>query len=320
MTARPLLRLAGLATLLLAFASARSSCVDFDGQTLIVQLDAEQDQLEALIVYRDLHSTEVDPAGAIAQLETLRAGARWMAFLGNWPFMLHLESLLENPPDPETAAGRLVAALDAQLELQSGELWVDEAGRLCGGQFLRVRELGGLVTAINAAIREELATEKAQREFLDDFGITDAASSGLLGRAVASGADVFSVRGGALALEIPASPAGFIAVQRVFLKQALDAAANAVGPGAAKRDANDDLDIGLELLAGTQWGLQRGAESFTILLGDPTASDWTMEVPAEAKSKPGTLRPALHAQRWTIHGPEHEARMLADFEAFLAED
>jgi hypothetical protein len=311
-------RIACLGLVLICCTGSPGSCVDFDGQTVVTRVDVDKDRLDMLIVYRDLHTTEPDTAGALAQLETLRADERWIAFFSNWPFMMHVEAMLDDAEPEEPAYAALLAAMGERIEVRPGPLWIDETGRLCGRQLLRVTGLADLIDRINAAIREDWADAEERADAFDEF---DEESLALLGTAVERGHDFVSLRGSALAFTLPISDAGFIEMKRRVLREALKEASDAWGRPPEESGKRREMDAALEFLAVNEWSVERSDGYVTFVLGNPHADRWTMEVPPVGRNKRhGTLLPALRDAGWTLLGPEEEQAASVEFEAFVVED
>jgi hypothetical protein len=320
MTIHGSLRLIGLAAVLAAQPCSSSSCIAFDGQTVVTHVEPGKDRLDMLIVYRDLHSTGRDPAGAIEQLERLRAGERWFAFFTNWPTGLHIEALARQEEDEALPghAARLVDGLERNVQVHPGSPWLDGEGRLCGRQFVRLRRLGEVVALANAALREYLADDDARRGFLEALHADDAESLALLEAALWREQDLLSLRGPAFALSVPMSERGYVQLKRAVLRGLIVWTCEEGLPPEGSHDRRV-LDATIEVCASTPWDIERGDDHVTFVLGDPRSRRWVLEVPAVGGGRHGTLLPALREAGWTILGPEQQATVREEFEAFVRE-
>lgn len=334
-----LLRVTALAVLCLAFTAPSGvlgSCVQFSTQTVRVHVDAERDRLDLQLIYRDLHAEGGGTRGAVDQLERLRDGARWFAVFSNWPFMLNLEQMLANPPEAGTPGAALLAAVDGHLEVRPGELWVDDAGELCGSQLVRLTQLDDFVAAVNEYTLETLADPGMRKALLQGMGITDPQSMERVSDAVARG-DAFVLRRGAsFVFRMPVTDQGARQCFRQVLRATCaDYGAELAGspgtwnadgtPRGAPTPMTDDaseLERGLLHLAANDWSIARRRGALEFSLGDRDADVWVLETP-DGMGLPSNTRaelpPVLREAGWEILGPEHEAALAARWRAFLEE-
>lgn len=316
--------IAGLLALALGGAGfGRSSCVQFDGQSVVARRSAEHDRLDLLLIYRDLHLTG-DPAKGLEQLEKIRAGARWFAFIANFPFMLNLDELAtqERRADrPATAA--CLDALVAHTTVRSGPLWTDDQGRLCGSQLLRLDELGATLRAANAALREKLSVQGGLERFAREWSVGDAETLRLLREAVDGQFEFIGLRGSAPCFTLPISDAGFVQLKRAALESTWE--------GIAKSAASAQEQLGshavLEALALNEWAIERAPGQVRLVLGDPRAAGIELTAPPTGLARPDAphtlsrraLVDALTPRGWTIVTTDGEAAARAGFEAFARE-
>jgi hypothetical protein len=291
--------------------------VEFDGQTVHLSADAGEDRLDVQFVYRDLHSSEADPARALKHLERLRAGERWVAFASNFPFMVNVDSIADDAVPDQPARARFIHALDERVELRPGPLWLDDGGRLCGTQLLRVGGLADLIARLDASLRETMSDPEARARFYEDL---DEESRERLAAAAAGGHEFFSLRGAAVACTLPISDGSLAEMKRKLLRDALEEAGEAWAQDPEQSGERRELEAGIEFLALNEWAVERSDGYVTFVLGDPRTARWTMEIPPVGRKRHDTLLPALREAGWTIHGPEGDGAARAAWEAFVAEE
>lgn len=135
--------LASLLLVLLTFAG----CLELDAQDITMRYDEANDRIDIHVVYRGLFAeggqgSDRDPlAKAIKDLANVRETGE-AVFWCNWPFSLDLTS--EQPPP--------VQAMLAHVDIENGTLFTDMQGRLCGTQFVRIREAKAFVQKLNLAL------------------------------------------------------------------------------------------------------------------------------------------------------------------------
>lgn len=339
-----LLRVTALAVLCLAFTAPSGvlgSCVQFSTQTVRVHVDAENDRLDLQLIYRDLHATGGGTHGAMEQLEQLSDGARWIALFSNWPFMLNLDRVLDDPPEEGDFGSELIVALAQDLEVRPSELWVNDAGELCGSQLVRLENLDHFVGLVDAWLREVVVGSPGFLPVnLSLHGIHDPRSVDLLLERARRGEALFVRRGASFVLRLPITDLGarqfFMEVLRATnqehgdelaalprpLQESKESETTPPSDPSATSDDASELALLLQLLAANDWSVarRRGALEFTF--GDPDADIWVLETPVGVRLHEQTraeLRPVLREAGWEILGPEHEAALAARWQAFLEE-
>lgn len=305
----------GLLSMLMVGGSCGSSCVNFDGQTVRIHHDEAKDRLDALFLYRGLHSSESDTAQAIKQLEMIHGGARWFAFFSNWPFMLYIDSLVENEKEAgRPAANHLLDLLDANVEVRNGELWVDDEGLLSAWQLVRLRGLAEVLDAANAAQAEQARMALSQEDGQDLAPVDDAESVALLRAALERGDDFWTVDGQALVFSMPASDKGWETIKRELLNGLRDKL-DVHGKDQAARKSNGLI----EFLAINEWSIEREAGRVIFVLGLRHADELRLETPTvglEGTDIVGELRD----RGWSIANEGNDGAAHRAYEAFLREN
>jgi hypothetical protein len=299
--------------LLVGGTCTEGSCVQFDGQTVLLHHDAGGDRLNALLIYRNVHSTADDMSDAIHQVEKIRDGARWFAFASNWPIMFNIDDLLDDDFDtPEAAA--FVALLGENIEVRSEPAWLDAAGHLTGAQLIRASRASSLLAAANEALLAPLRTEEGLAEFAEEMSLDDPESVALMREAMRRGHTFLELRGSALTFALPASDEGFTAIKRELLRELRDSLADRTWNDTGYDSESEAM---LEFLALNDWAVERTPGLVTFVLGDPSRETVRLVVPAIGIWRPGFVE-ALQEQGWTIATDDGEADALRSFEEFCA--
>lgn len=132
-----------------------SSCLEFDAQEITFRYDPEHDRIDALVVYRGLYAeggygSDKPMEKALAQLDAARTDGVF-AFWCHWPFKV----------DPVHDSGPGTALLP-HYQVESGGLFTDEKGVLCGYQFVRIQQakafLQKIETMLEVAVQAGLAS------------------------------------------------------------------------------------------------------------------------------------------------------------------
>lgn len=300
---------------------AGGSCVDFDGQLVIARRDAGRDRLDMLLVYRNIHSTEADTSQALEQAQRLYDGARWIAFIENWPFMFDLDRLLE--ADTEGDVPALLQAFDLDVEVEPGELWLDETDGLCGWQLMRLRDLEALTDAANTALREVYLADDAKElvTLAGECGTADEASVSRARKALEDGWPLLRWEGSSLSFVFPATESAWIRLKRCMLSKLLGDACDAC----RKTDGEplDDAQTArfVDLLAGNEWGLTFHDGAIVARLGDPAREELRLVTPPNgAGAQKTSLVEAFRARGFDIADEDLDPAALAAFEAWVAAD
>jgi hypothetical protein len=319
--------LAGLlATILAGGACGSGSCVQFDGQSLLLHHDLGHDRLDLLLIYRDLHTTG-DPAQGLEQLEAIRSGDQTFAVASNFPLLFDLDELAHDQRDrTRLAASAFLDAFVANTTVRNGDLWQDEAGRVCGSQLVRIATVNATLQALNATIHETLSRPGEVERFANDWHAGDPQTLERL-REAARGSFTFAgLRGSAIWFALPISDAGFVAQKRMLvdtLERTLSGAAREATAASERAQAHAML----EALALNEWTIERSPGIVTYLLGAPYAETVEVVIPPVGRAAPGVpdvlarraLADALRPRGWKIGGAEGEAEARAAFEAFSRE-
>lgn len=135
-----------LRLLLLAMLFLLSSCLEFDAQEITFRYDAQQDRIDAIVVYRGVFaedgqgSSDKPMEKALTDLDKAMKNGQF-AFWCNWP--------LKVDPTVDAGPGR---ALLPHMEVETGGLFTDPKGVLCGYQFVRIREAKAFLQKLNTML------------------------------------------------------------------------------------------------------------------------------------------------------------------------
>jgi len=310
----------GLLSTLMVGGACGSSCVNFDGQTVRMHIDESKDRLDALFLYRGLHSTSADTTQAIEQLEEIRGGSRWFAVLSNWPFMFPIDKWAEEERNAERpAAGRLLDLLDEHVEVRNGELWLDADVTLNAWQLVRLDNLAEVLAAANAAQVEQLQLSLADNDGKGSLLLSDEESVALLKDALRRGDPFWAFDGQALTFTLPASDQGWANIKREMLDGLRDML-EVHGEGNEGNDkAELQSDAAIEFLATNEWSVEREPGRTIFVLGSRTADELRIEVPTVGL--PGTdLVKELRDLGWTIDRLADDDGAHRAYEAFRSEN
>jgi len=124
-----------------------SGCLEFDAQEITFRYDQKEDRIDALVVYRGLFvesgsgSSDKPYDKALTDLdEAMKHGE--FCFWCNWPLKV----------DPVDDKGGPGIALLPHLEVETGGLFTDLKGVLCGYQFVRIRNAGAFLNRLNTML------------------------------------------------------------------------------------------------------------------------------------------------------------------------
>ena len=139
--------------LLLALLLLLTSCLEIDGQDIYVQVDEENDRIDAMIVYRGMFaeasSGNANPVEkAINDLKEAQESGVF-TFWNNWPFTF----------DPIRDYGIAGNALLEHLDVENGGLFTTPKGVLCGYQFLRVNNAKSFIQKLNLLVEASVQAE-----------------------------------------------------------------------------------------------------------------------------------------------------------------
>lgn len=185
-----------LAPLLLLLLLA--GCLEFDAQEITVHYDADKDRIDALVVYRGLFaeggngSSDKPLEKALADLDAAMQNGVF-CFWSNWPLKV----------DPVHDRGPGTALLP-HYEVETGGLFTDPRGVLCGYQFVRIRDAKAFLQKVNTML--EVAVQAAAlAEHQAEGGVFkfDADSRELLRDFLRDGQQLLKVERGRVELRLP---------------------------------------------------------------------------------------------------------------------
>ncbi len=135
-----------LLSLLLPLLTLLSGCLEFDAQDVVIHHDVANDRLDVLLIYRGLiaeGSSERDQIKeALDDLDKCLATGEF-AFWCNWPFKV----------DPTAEPKGLGKDLLQHVDVENGGLFTDPVGKLCGYQFVRIREATAFFAKLENALQ-----------------------------------------------------------------------------------------------------------------------------------------------------------------------
>ncbi len=130
-----------------------TACLEFEQQELHLRYDAEADRMDVLFVYRGLYAAESNPMPvrdgrspidkALSDLEKVREHG---AFAFKSPMNFRVDPVEEAEED----------WVRRHIDVEYGGLFTDPKGRLCGYQFVRIRDFGAFVPRFAQAHQELL--------------------------------------------------------------------------------------------------------------------------------------------------------------------
>ena len=119
-----------------------TACLEFEQQELHLRYDAAADRMDVLFVYRGLYAAESNPMPirdarsptdkALSDLEKVREHG---AFAFKSPMNFRVDPVEEAEKD----------WVSKHLDVEYGGLFTDPKGRLCGYQFVRIRDFGAFL-------------------------------------------------------------------------------------------------------------------------------------------------------------------------------
>lgn len=185
-----------LAPLLLLLLLA--GCLEFDAQEITVRYDADKDRIDALVVYRGLFaeggtgSSDKPLDKALRDLDDAMRNGVFCCW-SNWPLKV----------DPVHDRGPGMALLP-HYEVETGGLFTDPRGVLCGYQFVRIRGAKAFLRKVNTML--EVAVQAAAlTEHKVEGGVFkfDADSRELLREFLRDGQQLLHVERGRVELRLP---------------------------------------------------------------------------------------------------------------------
>lgn len=120
-------------------------CLEFDAQDVVVHHDVANDRIDVLLVYRGIFAESSSEQRALDEGlgdldKALQTGE--FAFWCNWPFKVN----------PATDPGGVRAALLQHVDVENGGLFTDPKGKLCGYQFVRIRQASAFLAKLDTAL------------------------------------------------------------------------------------------------------------------------------------------------------------------------
>ncbi len=179
-----------------------SGCLEFDSQEVVIHYDPQKDQIDALFLYRGLYA-EGASAGKEGTMEKVlrdldQALARGeFAFWCNWPFAV----------DPTKTKGP-AAGLLPHVEVETGGLFTDPKGVLCGYQFVRVKGAKDFLGKLNMLL--EIGLQAGIAGGIDAYGPDhklDGDTRDLVREFLRDGQKLLTLEPGRIVLRAPCSAA-----------------------------------------------------------------------------------------------------------------
>jgi hypothetical protein len=209
-----------------------TACLEFEQQELHLRYDAEADRMDVLFVYRGLYAAESNPMPvrdgrspidkALSDLEKVREHGAF-AFMSPMNFRV----------DPVEEAEK--SWVSRHIDVEYGGIFTDPKGRLCGYQFVRVRDFRAFLPRF---------AKEHQELLFSLFGPAVDAENGwsesvrkAFARYVAQGKPVITADGCCFEVRLPIREQDHAPVQRYVLDDPAQApvAAGDAAPAASER-------------------------------------------------------------------------------------
>ena len=196
------------------FAFLATGChARYEKQTVYVVFPKDRDEVRALLVYEGLH-VHHDPnfKGDEVQAAKREVGdfitKEEFCLLGGWPFCFTLAP--EKDDGPETREEK--AFLRKHLTVDIGAFYTRADGKLCGYQYVTVREASKFVAGLNEKISRAILKEEPgeSKEF-------DRESQALIRRAAREGHAWLKLQPGRLTADVPMTGASARRIKRELL-------------------------------------------------------------------------------------------------------
>jgi hypothetical protein len=192
-------------------------CLTFEKETMVFVFPPGGKEMRGLLVYEGLGPGGANSdslATAKEQLgEAFGRGERF--YLGGWLFQVRLKPGAND--DAPTRADK--ALLRKHLVVRGGGFFLNEGGRLCGCQFVTVRDREKFARDLNGLLSRRMAdyAKAALADPRQRAGWEDEESLRLTQRACATKFEWVRVEPGRFSLTLPATPAATARLKRQFL-------------------------------------------------------------------------------------------------------
>jgi hypothetical protein len=296
-----------LGPLLAALAALPACDFKFDGQTIRMVADQEQDRLDLLLVYHGLSVAKNRLKDQIEILDFILVSKTVMVF-DSFPLAFSLE-------DPE------LLPIAKHLQVEQGPMFLDEKGRLSMFQMVRVSDVRGLLALANDAIRNEI-TEVLDKEQAFLHARPDQQTQELLRAAIRDRHGFVEKRGTALVFILPCSATFHSGFRRHLLQSLIEEVVREVvkvpedGKPAAPATVESVMDQpALRLVLDNEWSISRVGDRTHVTLGIPGSSQGTLVKPPQGKYEPGLLEALGKAGRGAVAALGQDAieRRFAEF-------
>ena len=337
-------------SLLLSLSLAAAGCLDWDEQEATVAYDAEHDRLCAQLVDRGLHSTssqdwpfltgdeKEDVESTRKELDQLLEGRPMFALLT--PVLsIDVREMAESD-DP------IIAALAERIEVDQGDFFTDQEGRLCGWQRIRLRDVSAALQIMSTLFAHRVANEEQASDLRKAIGCDDPESARRWTAFVASGRRWFERRDdGTLIWTLPISePAAHAPAQRIEAAPTLErlladdkaakSAAARAEPGATSHEPPPDPTLlaanrspAQEHADADWWGAllhaigarveSRPGEGAALVLLEPGRTTTTIRLVApKSDATRYDLAPHLESRHVKVRTDVTDATLRADFAEF----
>ena len=209
-----------------------TACLEFEQQELHLRYDAAADRMDVLFVYRGLYAAESNPMPirdgrsptdkALSDLEKVREHG---AFAFKSPMNFRVDPVEEAEKD----------WVSKHIDVEYGGLFTDPKGRLCGYQFVRIRDFGAFVPRF-AKEHQELLFSLFGAAFDKENGWPEAVQKAFA-RYVEQGGPVITADGCCFEVRLPIRAQDHAPVERYVLGDPAKApvAAGDAAPASSER-------------------------------------------------------------------------------------
>ena len=191
---------------------ALSSCATFrfQGQEIHLRHDVQADALEVGIAYLGLHARPEHVSESGTAVRRIAGGERYL-LLFDWPFELDVERIVaaarEDEAEPLGPNGERAIELLDGISVVHAELFLDEQGRLCAWQHLRLSRIGDWMRLANDAVHDSILEAVREGELVDSTPLLDERTRELWAASAAAREPWVRWEAGGLEIAVPATPA-----------------------------------------------------------------------------------------------------------------
>jgi hypothetical protein len=212
-------RTAVLGALALFVVSLAGCSLTIEEREVFARPDVERDELHLLLLYRGVTASgqgEADVEKALGDVIPVLEGRRRFD-VSHWGgHDLDDPDLVAELSSGDELDVETLSFLDGITVAETGS-WIDEAGRLCGYQVIRIKNLSRGLGLLNAGISRLVRDWSREDDFLEETGPLDDRSRELLVRAAENGYPWLRLEAADIVLRIPITSGSVERVQRVLI-------------------------------------------------------------------------------------------------------